>query len=85
MRWLGAFVGGLVWLSVQAVAADEPSRSIMFPATAGDEVELTSLPPTGRPDPGDRCDEMAREIQALKGKPQRRFALSQKYEAECLR
>ena len=29
-------MGGL-WLSVQAVAADEPSRSIMFPATAGDE------------------------------------------------
>lgn len=85
MRLIGVIVGGLVWLSAQPVAADEPAQSIMFPATAGDSVELTTLPSTGQPDLGDRCDEMAREIESLKGKPQRRFALSQQYEAECLR
>lgn len=30
------------------------------------------------------CEEMSREIEALKGKPQRRFALEQRYEAECV-
>ena len=85
MRLIRVLVGGLVWLSAQSVAADEPAQSIMFPATTGDRVELTTLPSTGKPEPGSRCDEMAREMEALKGKPQRRFALSQRYEAECLR
>ena len=29
------------------------------------------------------CMEMAKEITALQGKPQRKFALQQRYEAEC--
>lgn len=31
-----------------------------------------------------RCQEMREEMKTLKGKPQRRFALQQRYEAECL-
>jgi len=31
-----------------------------------------------------RCEEMSKEIESLKGKPQRRFALEQRYEAECM-
>jgi hypothetical protein len=31
------------------------------------------------------CEGMSKEIAALKGKPQRRFALEQRYEAECLK
>ncbi|MEQ1486228.1 hypothetical protein [Methyloglobulus sp.] len=32
-----------------------------------------------------QCQEMAKQIKALKGKPQRKFTLQQRYEAECLR
>lgn len=31
------------------------------------------------------CREMRKQIYALKGKPQRKFVLQQRYEAECLR
>jgi len=31
-----------------------------------------------------RCEEMSKEIESLKGKPQRRFALEQRYQAECV-
>jgi hypothetical protein len=32
-----------------------------------------------------QCQEMTKQIKALKGKLQRKFALQQRYEAECLR
>ncbi len=32
---------------------------------------------------GDRCMEMTRQLDALKGNPQRRYALMQEYKAEC--
>lgn len=39
--------------------------------------------------PGQRlskqCEEMAEQIKALKGKPQRQFTLQRRYKAECLR
>ena len=32
---------------------------------------------------GERCMEMTRQLEALKGNPQRRYALMQEYKAEC--
>ena len=34
--------------------------------------------------PDNKCSELASEVEALKGKPQRRFVAQQRYEAECL-
>ncbi|WP_374088975.1 hypothetical protein [Methylomicrobium lacus] len=31
------------------------------------------------------CQELRKKINALKGKPQRKFALQQRYDSECLR
>ena len=31
------------------------------------------------------CQEMTKEIKALSGKPQRKFAVQQRYETECLK
>ena len=31
-----------------------------------------------------KCRDLAREVETLKGKPQRRFTAQQRYEAECL-
>ena len=43
---------------------------------------LTETPP---PSDGcwERCRKLSKEVEALKGKPQRRFAAAQRYEAEC--
>jgi hypothetical protein len=32
-----------------------------------------------------QCEAMTKQIKALKGKPQRKFTLQQRYEAECLK
>ncbi|MGR8953568.1 MAG: hypothetical protein ACU83V_14325, partial [Gammaproteobacteria bacterium] len=32
-----------------------------------------------------QCQEMSKQIKDMKGKPQRKFALQQRYEAECLK
>ena len=37
------------------------------------------------PSQADACDQLAQELEKLKGKPQRRFAAEQRYEAERLR
>jgi hypothetical protein len=31
-----------------------------------------------------QCQELTKQIKTMKGKPQRKFALQQRYEAECL-
>ena len=69
--------------SCVALAVDDPGRSIMFaPDTSRDY--LTHEPATA-PSQADKCDQLAEEVEKLKGKPQRRFAAEQRYEAECLR
>ena len=40
-------------------------------------------PEDGEPSRGDRCMEMARQIEALKGKPLQRSALNDRYQQEC--
>jgi hypothetical protein len=69
--------------SFAALAADDLGRSIMFtPDTSRDY--LTQEPGTA-PGAVDKCDQLAKEVQGLKGKPQRRFAAEQRYQAECVR
>lgn len=74
---------GLVLLGLQAAIADDAPRSIMF-EEGKDYSRLTTLPENSGDKP-DRCTELARQMEALRGKPQRRFAVSQQYEAECKR
>jgi hypothetical protein len=58
-------------------------------AQPGESVQFQEQPPPflGMPasgdDPGAECAEMSRELDALEGKPQRRYALWQRYQAEC--
>lgn len=62
--------------------SEDRGQSIMFEDSAGDRYEdVTRAPP--RPSAGERCLEMARELEALKGKPQRRSALMARYREEC--
>jgi hypothetical protein len=61
---------------------DGRGQSIMFEDSAVDRYEdVTRAPP--KPSLGERCLEMARELEALKGKPQRRSALMARYREEC--
>lgn len=63
-------------LSASALA--EKGESIMF----GDP--SPSLAPA-EGDSGTKCENLLKEIDALKGKPQRRMAAQQRYDAECSR
>ena len=65
-----------------AIAEKQP-QSIMFGNTQ-EASELTSQT-TADTAKSDRCAELAKEVEALKGKPQRRFTAAQRYEAECQR
>lgn len=73
---LSLFAGSGAW-------ADEPARSIMFEPLDAERRDLTTLPTEREADRGERCTALARELEALKGKPQRRYAVSQQFEAEC--
>ena len=55
-------------------------QSIMFQSQPGYD-HLTTMPE--KPSLGDRCQQMSREIESLKGKPQRRYSLMQRYKQEC--
>jgi TolA-binding protein len=61
-------------------------QSIMFENPPQDHSDLTTLPPGQRKkDLGERCDEMALEIKKLKGKPQQRSTMAERYRQECER
>jgi hypothetical protein len=66
-----------------AISADQaPGQSVLIQTPKSDGYEhLTSMPE--QRSLGDRCVEMAREIEGLKGKPQRRAALAARYQQEC--
>lgn len=66
-----------------AVSAESnPGQSVVIQAPQGEGYEhLTTLP--AEPTLGDRCIEMARELDSLEGKPQRRAALAERYRQEC--
>ncbi len=67
-------------LSQAAMAEKAPS--VMF---APPEESITSTPPLEMESGGDRCEELLRRIEELKGKPQRKHAAMERYQAECVR
>ncbi len=61
---------------------DDKGQSIMFDnQQSGDYKHLTTMPK--EQSLGDRCMEMSREIESLKGNPQRRSAMMERYRQEC--
>lgn len=72
-------------LAPQALAEGGP-KSMLYLEPESDTSDLTTLPASQRPvDQGDRCIQLMKEVEALKGKPQRRSAAMARYEAECQR
>ena len=76
---------GLVLICVltSTARAETNMDSVMFKAPDQTANNLTRLPAGQQSDRGERCQTLAREIEKLKGKPQRRNALSEQYRAEC--
>ena len=73
------------WMLIAAAAClssgpvlAQKGESILF----GDEAPSLAPLPAGQ-DQGDKCEQLLQEIDSLKGKPQRRAAAQQRYEAEC--
>ena len=65
------------------VYAEERGQSIMFQDKANEYEHLTTEPKDAGESRGDQCMELTRQIDQLKGKPQRRHALMQRYKLEC--
>ena len=81
MKYL-VIVSTLVAGAFAPVFADERGQSIMFVDKADDKGYLTQAPNT--PDSkADDCMALSRDIEKLKGKPQRRHAMLERYNAEC--
>ena len=72
----------LLGLSV-AVSAEQKGQSVLFQEQKSGDDHLTTLPESQPQSLGDKCMEMSRQIDALKGKPQRRNALMEQFRAEC--
>jgi hypothetical protein len=75
----------LTCLSAAVNAQDSgQGQSIMFESQPQNENHLTTLPESQKKKSrGDRCMEMSQEIERLKGKPQRRSAMADRYRKEC--
>ena len=78
---IAASLAGLV---TGAAAQDSgQGQSIMFQDQEQNRDHLTTLPESQKgKSRGDRCVEMSREIERLKGKPQRRSAMMDRYRKE---
>jgi hypothetical protein len=65
------------------VAADDRPQSIMF--DDGKDLDHLTTRPAPKTEQKDRCAELARQVEALKGRPQQRFTAAKRFEAECQR
>jgi hypothetical protein len=65
------------------VNAQERGQSIMFQDKANEYEHLTTESKGMVESQGEQCMELSRQIEQLKGKPQRRHALMQRYQLEC--
>ena len=75
----------LAALVTNAAAQDTgQGQSRMFENQENNRDYLTTLPESQKKGTrGDRCIEMSQEIERLKGKPQRRSAMMDRYRQEC--
>ena len=75
----------LLCLATSAAAQNAgQGQSIMFQDRENNLDHLTTLPESQKKKTrGDRCIEMSREIERLKGKPQRRSTMMERYRKEC--
>jgi hypothetical protein len=72
-RWLV----GLIALALVPAARAQRGESILF------QEQPPPFLTAPQEEPGGDCAEMARELEELEGKPQRRYSLWQRYQAEC--
>lgn len=69
-------------MTTNATDNDGRGQSIMFGDKPGNEYEHLTTQPREK-SVGERCVEMARQVERLKGKPQRRSAMAARYREEC--
>jgi hypothetical protein len=66
-------------LLAQPVLA-EKAPSVMFDPP---EQSITGTPSLENPSGGDHCEDLLQKIEQLKGKPQRKHSMMERYELEC--
>ena len=81
-----SIISSLLFAVTVAVNAAEQSQSIMFKdKNEGKYDYLTKPPESDSSTEVDECARMSAQIEELRGKPQRRYALMERYRAECQR
>ncbi len=61
-------------------ALAEKAPSVMFEPP---QQTATDTPALEAPSEGERCEELLRKIEQLKGKPQRKHSMMERYQLEC--
>lgn len=88
-KWLCVFLCGVVVFTVQAEKKQLDLRLDPAPFYNVETGESTWYRDSHYQDNEQKlsrqCSEMQRQMKALKGKPQQKFTLQQRYEAECMR
>ncbi|MET0066901.1 MAG: hypothetical protein ABW076_11215 [Candidatus Thiodiazotropha sp.] len=79
-RFTPTLIATLLCLNSGFVEAEEKGQSVMF-APKQPEVDLTPAD-TGH-STGDRCEALLQEAESLKGKPQRKHTVLERYRLEC--
>ena len=91
IRIAATLLAGLACVGARAgdlnteLPVNDPSRSVLYQKHDDAASPLTTETRGQGGELGDRCVELEREIEGLKGKPQRRFTAVQRFEAECRR
>lgn len=74
----------MLCLASQLSLAETKSEFTIPGDSYDDTKHLVTMPENTSAASDNKCQEMAREVEALKGKPQRRYVAKERYEAECL-
>lgn len=69
---------GLCLLAYPALAEKAPS--VMFQPP---EQTISGTPPLETSSEGDHCEKLLQKVERLKGKPQRKHSMLERYELEC--
>ncbi len=83
INWKGVRWNETIGYILSTVSADETNPSIIFNTEKDHLQHLTTEPENQNNSLSSRCEEMSREINRLKGKPQRRSIAIRCYNIEC--
>ena len=85
MKKILLFSASCIFCLISQVSLAETKSEFTIPGDSNNDTShLVTMPENTSATSENKCQKMAREVEALKGKPQRRYVAKERYEAECL-